>query len=196
MSVEATAHSESVQPIEIIVYGKPEPAGSKSSYVPLDRNTKQPFRKNGRIVVNTTDANPKSQGWKATVKASAGIQYLGPVLRGPLAVEFIFYRTRNKGDFGTGRNEGIVKDSAPAYPTKKPDALKLARAVEDALTGVLWLDDAQIVDEHIGKRFGEEARVEVRVYPLAEQTVLDLVSAGQMEPQKPAERFEQMSLVA
>lgn len=195
MSVAETAHSESVQPIEIIVHGKPEPAGSKSSYVPLDRKTKQPYRKNGRIIVNTTDANPKSQGWKATVKASAGIQYLGPVLRGPLAVEFIFYRRRNKGDFGTGRNEGIVKDSAPAYPTKKPDALKLARAVEDALTGVLWLDDAQIVDERIGKRFGDE-RVEIRVYPLAEQTVLDLVSSGQVEPPQPVERFEQLSLVA
>lgn len=205
MSVQTTAHNESAElahdesaiyPIEITVYGEPEPAGSKSSFVPTNRKTKKPFYKNGRIVVNTVDANPKAKGWKSTVKASAGIQYLGPMLRGPLAVEFIFYRKRNKGDFGTGRNEGIVKDSADAYPTKRPDALKLARAVEDALTDVLWLDDAQIVDEHIGKRFGDRARVEIKIWPVAAQTVLDLVSSGEIEPPKPSEQFEQLSLVA
>ena len=48
-------------------------------------------------------------------------------------------------------------------PTSKPDVLKLARLVEDALTGVLFIDDAQIITELIEKHWGEPARVEVRV---------------------------------
>jgi predicted short-subunit dehydrogenase-like oxidoreductase (DUF2520 family) len=41
--------------------------------------------------------------------------------------------------------------------------LKLARGVEDALTGIVWRDDAQIVVEHLEKRYGSPARCEVRV---------------------------------
>lgn len=32
-----------------------------------------------------------------------------------------------------------------------PDVLKLARGVEDALTGIVWRDDAQIVNESLSK---------------------------------------------
>jgi Holliday junction resolvase RusA-like endonuclease len=190
----------SMFPIEITVYGEAQPGGSKTSKVVYRKGADgraRPVKKNGRVVTTTYDANAKKVGpWKDKVSQVAGESYFGPVLLGPLVVEFIFYRTRNKGDYGTGRNEGIIKDSAPAYPTKRPDALKLARAVEDCLTGVLWADDAQIVDEYIGKRYGTKARVEIKVWPASATTVLDLVSAGEMEPPKPSEQFEQLSFVA
>ena len=80
-------------------------------------------------------------------------------MTGALRVSFTFYRPRPKGHFGA---KG-VRPSAPRYPTTKPDVLKLARAVEDALTGVLWRDDAQIVAESIYKDYGEPARVVVTV---------------------------------
>ena len=51
------------------------------------------------------------------------------------------------------------------YPVTRPDALKLARAVEDALTGIIWLDDAQIVEEHLTKRWSDEEGVHVTVDP-------------------------------
>jgi Holliday junction resolvase RusA-like endonuclease len=40
---------------------------------------------------------------------------------------------------------GALKRSAPRAPTSKPDLSKLIRAVEDALTGVVYDDDARIV---------------------------------------------------
>jgi Holliday junction resolvase RusA-like endonuclease len=49
----------------------------------------------------------------------------------------------------------------------KPDVLKLARAVEDALTGILYRDDAQIVTEVLRKRYGDPPRVEIRLSPVA-----------------------------
>jgi len=194
------AHGESMFPIEITVYGEPQPAGSKTARVVYRKGNDgkaRPIKRAGRIVTATYDANAKKVNpWKEAVTQVAGDSYFGPVLLGPLVVEFIFYRVRNKGDYGTGRNEGIIKDSAPAYPAKRPDTLKLARAVEDALTGVLWADDAQIVDEYIGKRYGEKACVEIKVWPASARTVLDLVSEGEMEPPRPSEQFEQLSFVA
>lgn len=187
-------------PIIIHVYGEAQPAGSKTSKVVYRKGRggrPQPVRnKDGRIVTATYDANAKNlTPWKNKIEQAVSEQYDGPVLTGPLVVEFIFYRLRNKGHFGTGRNEGIVKDSAPAYPIVAPDALKLARAVEDALTGFVWRDDALIVDERIAKRFGDRPRVEIRVWRAEVATVGDLVAAGKVEPTAPDELFEQLSLV-
>jgi Holliday junction resolvase RusA-like endonuclease len=174
-------------PVTILVWGEAQPAGSKRA-VPLGGNSPT-----GRWGV--VDANKKAEPWKRTVAQAAGEQYVGPLLLGPLVVEFVFVQTRPKAHFGTGRNQGIVKDSAPAYPAKNPDALKLGRAVEDALTGVLWRDDNQIVDERIAKRYGDRARVEIRVWPAEVTTVGDLVARGEVEPTGSAVLFQQLSLV-
>jgi Holliday junction resolvase RusA-like endonuclease len=45
----------------------------------------------------------------------------------------------------------------------RPDVLKLARAAEDALTGIVWRDDSQIVHETLAKVYGEPERLEVAV---------------------------------
>ena len=142
--------------IQLTVYGKAQPAGSKRGFKAKD---------GGVLIV---DANPKSRDWKNAVSSEAAKLQLRELLDGPLAVRFVFYAPRPKGHFGTGRSIGILKATAPAYPTGRPDALKLSRAVEDALTGVVWRDDSQIVDECIAKRYGEPARVEITVAPVAE----------------------------
>jgi len=40
-------------------------------------------------------------------------------------------------------------------PTKKPDADNIAKVVCDALNGVAYVDDTQVVDLRVFKRFGE-----------------------------------------
>lgn len=154
--------------IRFTVYGKPEPAGSKNSFVPLNKTTKEPFRNSrGGVVVSTVESNPKSKSWKGAIAAAAAAQ-MGPMplLRGALSVEFRFYVPRPMGHYGSGKNAGIVKGSAPKWPTVKPDVLKLARAVEDAMTKVAWLDDCQIVVERLVKAYGEPARVEITITEL------------------------------
>lgn len=133
--------------IAFTVYGLPEPAGSKRAFVIK-----------GRAIV--TDANAKSRGWKNQVTAAAREAYQGPLLDGPLSVTMTFFRPRPAGHMGAN---GKLKKSAPSEPTTRPDVLKLARAVEDALTGVIWRDDAQITQETIWKRYGEPAMVVVEV---------------------------------
>lgn len=141
--------------IEFTVLGHPEPAGSKRAF-------KHPHT--GRVHV--VDANQKSRPWKQEVAAEARRAYDGELLTGPLELYVSFYFARPKSHFGSGRNAGVLKSSAPGYPATRPDSTKLVRGVEDALTGVLWRDDAQVVIQHVYKFYGSPERVVVEVFPI------------------------------
>lgn len=170
--------------IRFTVYGKAEPAGSKSAWVPTNKQG-EPFRSpGGRIAVNIVDANPRAKAWKKTVAIAGSAAYHGVLLDGPLAVKFTFYVERPKYHFGTGKNAEIVKASSPAYPAVAPDVLKLTRGAEDALTGVIWTDDALIVREVIEKFYADhgEPRVVISVARLP-ATVADLAAASVTENQ-------------
>lgn len=51
-------------------------------------------------------------------------------------------------------------------PTKKPDSSNVLKAVEDGFTGVAWVDDSQVVDHHITKRFSDNPCVMAQVTAL------------------------------
>lgn len=138
------------------VLGHPEPAGSKTA-----------FRNPHTGIVNVVDANRKAKPWQAVVAAAGQQAMSGRVqLTGPLHVEMTFMVRRPKGHYGSGRNSSQIKPSAPAYPIVKPDVLKLARGVEDALTGVVWRDDALIVREGLSKVYAEPEGVLIGVRQL------------------------------
>lgn len=151
--------------IEFTAFGLSQPAGSKRAFALRRKDGSIVTRPGGAPVVSVTDDNPKSKGWKDTV-AWAAREALPPgahaLLSGPLKVEFTFFRQRPKGHFrkdGSLSTEGLSKP----YPTSKPDALKLARAAEDALTGIVWTDDALIVTEVLRKRWGDPPRMYVKI---------------------------------
>lgn len=165
------------------VIGHPEPAGSKRA-VSIRRKGGGGWVAGGARVI---DANPKAAPWKAEVAFAAHRAMLtayGPsagcvippqdplpapgshLFDGPLGLRVTFRLKRPKGHFGSGRNAGAVRHSAPRFPCVKPDATKLLRGVEDALTGVVWRDDAQIVEQFVSKRYGEPEGVEVIVWAL------------------------------
>lgn len=70
---------------------------------------------------------------------------------------------QNGHGFSASAEQQAKTRAANAYPITKPDSTKLVRAVEDALTGVLWGDDAQVVDQHVFKRYGVPERAEIEV---------------------------------
>jgi Holliday junction resolvase RusA-like endonuclease len=116
------------------VNGTPVPQGSKKAF----RHSRT-----GRVVM--MDDNPNLAAWRANVTAKArgawGVDR--PPLDAPVIATALFYLPRPKGHYGTGRNAGILKDSAPLYPTVKPDLDKLVRAVFDSLKDAgVWRDDA------------------------------------------------------
>lgn len=51
-------------------------------------------------------------------------------------------------------------------PTKKPDSSNCLKAIEDGFTGAIWIDDCQVVDHVMTKRFSDNPCVVVIVTPL------------------------------
>lgn len=116
------------------VHGNPAPQGSK--------------RHVGRGVMVESSKHVKP--WRAAVTAAAvdEVKRLGRIhlIDGPIAAEMIFTFTRPRGHYRTGKNSHLLREGMPPQPPVMPDLSKLARSTEDALTKVLWTDDARIVE--------------------------------------------------
>jgi crossover junction endodeoxyribonuclease RusA len=141
--------------VTFVVVGKPEPAGSKRAF-PIKRA-------GGRIGVSVTDANPKTKPWQAAVAAKASeVMGTDPLLDGPLGMAITFHLRRPKGHYGAHG----VRARAPRFPVVRPDCTKLVRAVEDACTGVVWADDAQVVEQLVTKRYAEPEGAHVQIWKL------------------------------
>jgi Endodeoxyribonuclease RusA len=150
--------------IRFVVFGRPQGKGSKRV---LPIRGKDALG-SGRVVL--VDSNKNARPWANQVGDKARQAAIengwGPLRRGPVWVELRFYFKRPRGHYGTGRNAGTVKPSAPKHVATMPDLDKLARCTLDALTGVLIADDAQIVALGADKRYGEPERVEVHLREL------------------------------
>lgn len=124
------------------VPGIPRPQGSKRYLGP------------GKVVESGAK---RLAPWRADVRAAAeqalGDDGPGVLWDQPVKVQLIFWLPRPKAHFGSGRNADKVKPSAPRWPAGRPDLDKLARAVLDAITGVVIADDSTVVDLCLRKRY-------------------------------------------
>lgn len=102
----------------------------------------------GKTVI--TEDNKRSKDWRASVVHEAHMAIEGQLLDGPLVLQVKFWMPRPKSHF---RKTGGLTKSAPMFPTGKPDVTKLMRSTEDALKGVCWRDDSQIIDQYGCKRY-------------------------------------------
>lgn len=130
--------------IRFTAYGVAKPQGSQESrFVPS--------------LGRTVSHEKKSvYQWRSVIAAAAVRVLPGgfELLEGPIAFEAVFYRPRPKKP----------KPTARVWPTTPPDLDKLLRAAADALCGVVFRDDGQIVTfAGSRKAYGVPARVEVRI---------------------------------
>ena len=116
-----------------VVYGRPVPKGSMRAFTP--RGWNRPI---------LTDSNKSLRPWAQAVKLAAVealARHTDALLDGPVCLRIQFYLPCPKS---------APKRRVPR-PTKKPDLSKLTRCIEDALTGVLYHDDAQITRLEVTK---------------------------------------------
>lgn len=143
--------------IEFTAVGTPRTKGSTTSFV----------SKRGKVVTHDA-AGVAGLTWEQGVASAALVaraQAGQQMVRGAaVGVTAIFYQPRLRGHYGSGRNSYLLKEGAPRHPSKKPDVDKYLRRILDALTGVLYEDDGQVVEIHGAKRWGEPARAEIRVW--------------------------------
>lgn len=138
--------------INFFVPGIPRPGGSKTTGF---------NKKTGKRFVR--DANKHTKPWKQQVSYFAEQYYDGPLLNGALKLDIVFIMPRPKHHYGTGRNAGILKPSAPRYHTTEPDSTKLTRSTEDALKGIIWRDDSLVAKQSIEKIYGEKPGAEIKI---------------------------------
>ena len=111
--------------IEFFVPGKPVGQGSK--------------RYLGKGVLVETAKGLKA--WRTDIRSTA-MQYFPAPIEGPvtLCLTFSYNRPKSHRNAAGGLRKGYCVEKVSA-----PDLDKLARAVGDALTGVAYRDDAQII---------------------------------------------------
>jgi crossover junction endodeoxyribonuclease RusA len=118
--------------MNVFVPGRPIPQGSTKAYLPKGHT---------RPIV--TADNTQTKPWRADVQAHVR-QAVGPTIQipdGPVVLDLKFVMPRRAAE---------PKRITPAH-VRKPDLDKLIRAVLDALTGIVFTDDAQVVDIGAGK---------------------------------------------
>ena len=127
------------------VFGDPVPQGSMKAFVVK-----------GRPILTSTSKNLKE--WRNLVAYQANSYITENSLVGfyanaePVKVVAKFYFARPKSHF---KASGELRLRAPRFKRTRPDIDKLARAVLDALTGVFFEDDSQVVFLQVEKEYAE-----------------------------------------
>lgn len=144
--------------VSLFVPGVPAPGGSKTVF-------RTPSGK-----VNVTDAGgERNKNWRAVVATVAYAHFRGLPMDGPLEVSVVFVMPRPKSHF---RRNGTLRPNAPRLHTNKPDATKLWRSTEDALTGILWRDDSTICRQAVEKVYGDVPGARLTVRRLVTEAVI------------------------
>ena len=88
---------------------------------------------------------PKARDYKARIALCArdAMGYRAP-FDGPLRLEWVEYRQRTS-----------TYRKSDRYPFRRPDCTNIQKLLEDAMTGIVWRDDAQVCEIVSQKRFVE-----------------------------------------
>jgi len=116
----------------------------------------------GRVGPRTDE--PDRADWKARVSERAFATCREPLI-GPLACE-VEVRRIKPASYPKKPTKG---NPWPDHWWKKPDVDNYVKLLFDALTGIVWLDDAQVTDLHVSKRFGARDEVIVTIREAREE---------------------------
>lgn len=117
----------------------------------------------GADFVSTYDPSAKAK--KAFLKACLPYKPEKPYEQ-PLRVDMVFYFSRPKSHYRTGKYAHILKDTAPTLHVTRPDADNCAKFVKDSLNKTFWKDDSFVCDMNVKKRYDENPRTEITITPL------------------------------
>jgi len=123
--------------------------------VPVSKGSKHAFydKKTCRAwVVENNNAVQKAWASLVSTKAHEAMQGAMPSTL-PVSIRVAFTFPRPGNHFGSGANAAKLLPSAPREKTTAPDIDKLARCILDALTGVVYKDDSQVVSLRAVKGF-------------------------------------------
>ena len=144
--------------IHLHVRGIPQTQGSVRAILPKGQS--KPIVVQG----SSPEARKSLEAWRADI-AKAGRTWCDhhwsfEPLTGPVQIRLVFGLYRPQSAPKTRRTYPIGKNSG--------DLDKLARAVFDALTGVIWKDDGQVIGASVSKDYAEVTGVAIAIRPVVE----------------------------
>jgi Holliday junction resolvase RusA-like endonuclease len=138
------------------VYCTPTPQGSKRGWVVPGKNGAKP-----RAIV--ADDNSKTKPYRQSITMTVLEDMAQSHTERPWAASQVpVWLTLN---FYVSKPKSVKKGRF--CPSVKPDLDKLIRSTMDALTGILFADDAQVVELNCSKSYGTPERVEIIVRKIA-----------------------------
>ena len=117
------------------------------------------YAKRGKHVMAYTP--DKTRNYESLIKEAA-IQAMGSneILETPVNL-YLYIRAPIPKSYSKKRSEACLNGSEK--PIKKPDASNVLKSVEDAMNGVVYKDDSQIVNIHVSKVYSSLAGVDICV---------------------------------
>lgn len=94
----------------------------------------------------------KTKDFETTIKEMARNQYRNGPMKGALSVVVVFFIKRPKT---------VTRE----YPTVKPDLDNLEKSLFDALNGIAYEDDCQIIELNASKKYGPIGGIFVDIKP-------------------------------
>lgn len=136
--------------IEFTIYGEPVAQGRPRAGKTFD----------GRPIVYDP---AKSRDYKQYVRLAAMEHKPEKPLKGELEIEIDVYRAIPKS---MPKYKRALALSGKFRPTTKPDVDNYAKSIKDGLSGIIWLDDKQVVSLTIRKWYSDTPRVELKIREL------------------------------
>ena len=137
-----------MDPIRFEVMGEPVGQGRPRTTV-----------RNGRAIIYKPE---KSKVYEALVKAEAVKAMKGEKPTNAPVCLALF--VRKSVPSGANKKTRAAMLAGELWPTKKPDLDNVVKAVCDALTGVVWEDDRQIVSLTADQKFSDKPHIVVTVF--------------------------------
>lgn len=115
---------------------------------------------------NYTPAKAPVNAYKYAIRCEALNCFTGTPTNGPVGLSLTFVFSRPKAHYRTGKHSNEMRSDAPEWHTHKPDIENCAKAVMDALTGIVYKDDSQVAWLHITKKYhldGDQAMTLIEI---------------------------------
>lgn len=140
--------------MKIIIPGNPR---AKMRHRTFARKTKS-----GKTFVGTYNPQKPDEGSFIEFLMTQIPKDLEPITD-PIYIQIWYGLPRPVSHYGTGKNAGKLKPSAPKYPARKPDIDNFEKFIFDCLNGIIYKDDSQICSCRHDKRYSENPRTEIEV---------------------------------
>lgn len=122
---------------------------------PIAQGSTRSFERAGRTFTKSSNAGPLER-WRGDIRTALRGQEPDVPVRDPISIRLSFRMPRPASHFlpaNSKRPEPVLREDAPHWVVGGKDVDKLVRAVLDAMTGLVYVDDGQVVSIVAAKRY-------------------------------------------